>query len=88
MPNQMRVPLPCRLDQGLHGVGTPEGSELTGGTGIRKGNQVKGSDSPRLHAFDQPQEILNGPMEVPGPMWIANCMDPQGAAFSLVAPKR
>ena len=33
-------------------------------------------------------QILNGPMEVPGPMWIANCMDPQGAAFSLVAPKR
>lgn len=32
--------------------------------------------------------ILNGPMEVPGSMWIANCMDPQGAGFSLVAPKR
>ncbi|HWY60991.1 MAG TPA: VOC family protein [Rhizomicrobium sp.] len=32
--------------------------------------------------------ILNGPMEVPGPMWIVNCMDPQGAVFSLVAPKR
>ncbi len=33
-------------------------------------------------------KILNGPMEVPGPMWIVNCMDPQGAAFSLVGPKR
>jgi hypothetical protein len=33
-------------------------------------------------------KILNGPMEVPGPMWVVNCMDPQGAAFSLVAPKR
>ena len=32
-------------------------------------------------------KILNGPMEVPGPMWIVNCMDPQGAVFSLVAPK-
>jgi len=32
-------------------------------------------------------KILNGPMEVPGPMWIVNCMDPQGATFSLVAPK-
>jgi predicted enzyme related to lactoylglutathione lyase len=27
--------------------------------------------------------ILNGPMEVPGGDWIVNCMDPQGAAFSL-----
>ena len=26
---------------------------------------------------------LNGPMEVPGGDWIVNCMDPQGAAFSL-----
>jgi len=32
-------------------------------------------------------KILNGPVEVPGPMWIVNCMDPQGAFFSLVAPK-
>jgi len=28
-------------------------------------------------------QILNGPMEVPGGSWIVNCMDPQGAAFSL-----
>jgi len=27
--------------------------------------------------------ILNGPMEVPGGSNIVNCMDPQGAAFSL-----
>jgi predicted enzyme related to lactoylglutathione lyase len=33
-------------------------------------------------------KILNGPHEVPGPMWVVNCMDPQGAVFSLVAPKR
>jgi predicted enzyme related to lactoylglutathione lyase len=33
-------------------------------------------------------KILNGPMEVPGPMWVVNGMDPQGAVFSLVAPKR
>lgn len=30
-------------------------------------------------------QILNGPMEVPGGDWIVNCMDPQGAAFSLHA---
>jgi predicted enzyme related to lactoylglutathione lyase len=33
-------------------------------------------------------KILNGPMEVPGPMWIIQGLDPQGAAFALVAPKR
>jgi uncharacterized protein len=32
--------------------------------------------------------VLNGPMEVPGPMFVANCQDPQGAHFSLVAPQR
>ena len=34
------------------------------------------------------EEFLNGPMEVPGGTWVANAMDPQGAAFSLHAPKR
>ena len=28
-------------------------------------------------------KVLNGPMEVPGGSHIVNCMDPQGAAFSL-----
>lgn len=28
-------------------------------------------------------QVLNGPMEVPGGDWIVNCLDPQGAAFSL-----
>ena len=32
-------------------------------------------------------QILNGPMEVPGGSWIVNCMDPQGAAFSLQQQK-
>lgn len=27
--------------------------------------------------------VLNGPMEIPGGGWIVNCLDPQGAAFSL-----
>jgi hypothetical protein len=31
--------------------------------------------------------ILNGPMEVPGGQWIAQCKDPQGAMFALVGPK-
>jgi uncharacterized protein len=32
--------------------------------------------------------IINGPMEVPGGQWIVNGLDPQGAMFALVAPKR
>jgi hypothetical protein len=28
-------------------------------------------------------QVLHGPMEVPGGDWIAQCLDPQGAAFSL-----
>lgn len=33
-------------------------------------------------------QIINGPHEVPGGSWIVNCIDPQGAHFSLVALKR
>jgi predicted enzyme related to lactoylglutathione lyase len=33
-------------------------------------------------------QVLNGPMEVPGGAWIAQCSDPQGAMFALVSPKR
>lgn len=33
-------------------------------------------------------QVMMGPHEVPGGMWIANCMDPQGAAFSLVSARR
>jgi predicted enzyme related to lactoylglutathione lyase len=32
--------------------------------------------------------LANGPMEVPGGSWIANCIDPQGAGFSVMqSPK-
>ena len=31
--------------------------------------------------------VHNGPMEVPGPLWIIQAQDPQGAMFALVAPK-
>ena len=33
-------------------------------------------------------KIVNGPMQVPGDLWIVNCFDPQGASFALVAPQR
>jgi uncharacterized protein len=32
--------------------------------------------------------IVNGPMQVPTGRWIVNGVDPQGAMFALVAPKR
>ncbi|TDR94910.1 VOC family protein [Enterovirga rhinocerotis] len=32
--------------------------------------------------------VLMPPMEVPGGSWIVNALDPQGAHFALVAPKR
>ncbi|THK36057.1 VOC family protein [Ensifer sp. MPMI2T] len=33
-------------------------------------------------------KIVLEPMEVPGGSWIVQCIDPQGALFALVAPKR
>lgn len=33
-------------------------------------------------------KLMHGPQEVPGPMYIANCQDPQGAWFSMVARTR
>ena len=33
-------------------------------------------------------KVVNGPMEVPGGNWIAQCLDPQGAFFCMVAPRR
>ena len=31
--------------------------------------------------------IVMGPQEVPGPMWVAHCLDLDGASFSLVSAK-
>lgn len=33
-------------------------------------------------------EVLNGPHEVPGGMWIAHCRDPQGASFAILSSRR
>jgi predicted enzyme related to lactoylglutathione lyase len=33
-------------------------------------------------------EVLNGPIEVPGGGWIAQCTDPQGAIFGLAGKRR
>ena len=49
---------------------------------------VDGLDAAVARTKDNGGQVLNGPMEVPGGSWIANCMDPQGVAFSLLATKR
>jgi predicted enzyme related to lactoylglutathione lyase len=33
-------------------------------------------------------QVVFGPVEVPGDIWIIQCIDPQGALFALTAPKR
>jgi uncharacterized protein len=33
-------------------------------------------------------QVVFGPQEVPGGVWIVQCLDPQGALFALTAPKR
>ena len=32
-------------------------------------------------------QIINGPMQVPGGMWIAQALDPQGAMFALLGKR-
>ena len=32
-------------------------------------------------------QVVNGPHEVPGQLWIIQGIDPQGALFSLVGPQ-
>jgi predicted enzyme related to lactoylglutathione lyase len=33
-------------------------------------------------------QVVHGPTEVPGGMWVIQCFDPQGAMFALVAPSQ
>jgi predicted enzyme related to lactoylglutathione lyase len=75
------------------------GNGMTGGMGP----QMPGSDTPPSWeyyiavaeldmALDAAQKhggrVLHGPMEVPGGVWVVNCLDPQGARFSLLSDKR
>ena len=49
---------------------------------------VDGIDDAMTRVKNAGGQILNGPMEVPGGSWIAQCRDPQGAMFAMVAPRR
>jgi predicted enzyme related to lactoylglutathione lyase len=33
-------------------------------------------------------QVVNGPMEVSGGDWVAQCVDPQGASFAVHAKKK
>jgi hypothetical protein len=49
---------------------------------------VEGIDAAVARVAEAGGQTLNGPMEVPGGSWIAQCRDPQGAMFALVSEKR
>jgi uncharacterized protein len=49
---------------------------------------VPGIDAAAKRVTDNKGKIIMGPMEVPGGSWVLQGMDPQGALFALVAPKR
>ena len=48
---------------------------------------VAGVDAAMDRATTRGAQVLNGPMEVPGGMWIVQMLDPQGALFAIVGPK-
>ena len=48
---------------------------------------VDAIDAAAQRATEAGGTIINGPMEVPGPMYVVQCLDPQGAMFAMVAPR-
>jgi predicted enzyme related to lactoylglutathione lyase len=76
----------------------------SGGADACGGMMTKMAESPRpvwlyyinVEAIDAAVErvkagggqVINGPMEVPGGSWMINALDPQGAMFALLAPRR
>jgi hypothetical protein len=49
---------------------------------------VEAIDAATARATQGGGKVVNGPHEVPGGSWIVQCLDPQGAMFAMVAPKR
>ena len=46
---------------------------------IENARQIEEFSPPDFAGF----KVVQGPMELPGGNWIARCIDPQGAMFSL-----
>ena len=49
---------------------------------------VDALDAAITRVKDAGGQTIIDPMEVPGPMWVVHCLDPQGAIFAMVGPKR
>jgi hypothetical protein len=49
---------------------------------------VEGIDAAIARVKEGGGTLVNGPLEVPGGSFIAQCLDPQRAMFAMVAPKR
>lgn len=49
---------------------------------------VDAADAAAARVTEHGGKVLMGPHEVPGGQWIVQCLDPQGAMFAVVAPKR
>jgi len=49
---------------------------------------VDALDAAITRVKDAGGQIIIDPMQVPGPMWIVHCLDPKGAMFAMVGPKR
>jgi len=49
---------------------------------------VDGIDAAKSRVERSGGRVLNGPMEVPGGLWVLQAIDPQGAFFALLAPRR
>lgn len=63
---------------------TPPGAD----SGWRFYFRVPDIDAARARVESAGGAVEQGPMEVPGGEWIVNARDPEGVAFSLVAPAR
>ncbi|MDQ2801380.1 MAG: serine hydrolase, partial [Pseudomonadota bacterium] len=49
---------------------------------------VDDTDTAVIRVKDAGGQVLNGPQQVPGGQWVAQCLDPQGAVFGMVGPDR
>jgi predicted enzyme related to lactoylglutathione lyase len=48
---------------------------------------VASVDAALARVRDGKGQVLNGPQQVPGEVWIAQCLDPQGTMFAIVGPR-
>ncbi|MCX8998521.1 VOC family protein [Rhizobiaceae bacterium BDR2-2] len=49
---------------------------------------VEAIDAAAARVMEAGGKVLHGPQQVPGNAWIVNCLDPEGALFSLASMKR